>query len=100
MSALGTLLRRLREESGLTQEELAERAGVSARTVSDTERGLRSRLYADTAGRLATGLGLDDPTRSGFVEVARGRHGADRVPVNALPRPLTPLVGRQEELAA
>jgi predicted ATPase/DNA-binding XRE family transcriptional regulator len=100
MSALGALLRRLREESGLTQEELADRAGVSARTVSDTERGLRSRLYADTAARLATGLGLDDPTRSRFVEVARGRPGVDRVPVNALPRSLTPLVGRQNELAA
>ncbi|MBA2532920.1 MAG: helix-turn-helix domain-containing protein, partial [Nocardioidaceae bacterium] len=99
MSALGALLRRLREESGLTQEELAERAGVSARTVSDTERGLRRRLYADTAGRLADGLSLEGSIRQSFVEVARGREHAE-THVAAVPHPLTPLVGRTEELAA
>ena len=34
------LLRRYRRERGLTQEELAERAGLAARTISDLERGL------------------------------------------------------------
>ncbi|MEA2477407.1 MAG: Helix-turn-helix domain, partial [Actinomycetota bacterium] len=38
-AALGPLTRRLREATGLTQEELAERAGISVRTVSDIERG-------------------------------------------------------------
>ncbi len=99
MSALGALLRRLRENSGLTQEELAERAGVSARTVSDTERGLRKRLYGDTASRLAAGLGLDGSIRDSFVEVARSR-GRVETDVSSLPHPLTPLVGRTEELAA
>ena len=36
MFPLGRLLRRHREEARLTQEELAERAGVSARTISTT----------------------------------------------------------------
>src|SRR5689334_2900363 len=60
VSALGALLCSLREATGLTQEQLAELSGVSSRTISDTERGLRTRIYADTAKRLATGLGLDE----------------------------------------
>lgn len=100
MSALGALLRRLRDESGLTQEELAERAGVSARTVSDIERGLRRRLYADTADRLAAGVGLEGSVRAAFVEVARGRADTEPHAAAAIPRPLTRLLGRKEELAA
>src|SRR4029078_785384 len=98
MSALGALLRRLREESELTQEELAERAGVSARTTSATERGLRTRLYVDTADRLATALALDDATRDHFSAIARGRR-VGQTPISGLPRPLTELVGREEEVA-
>jgi predicted ATPase/transcriptional regulator with XRE-family HTH domain len=88
----------LLEAAGLTQEELAARAGLSARTVSDVERGLRSRLYPDTAERFATALRLDPGLRDAFVDVARGRGlagpGFSRVPV-----PLTRLVGRDRELA-
>jgi len=100
MSGLGALLRRLRKESGLTQEELAQRAGVSARTISDTERGLRRRLYANTAGRLAAAVGLEGSIRDSFVEVARGRADAEPHAAATVPNPLTPLVGRKEELAA
>jgi DNA-binding XRE family transcriptional regulator len=38
-SSFGELLRDHRRAAELTQEELAERAGVSVRTVSDLERG-------------------------------------------------------------
>ena len=38
----GDLLRRYRTAAGLTQEELAERAGLSTRGISDLERGARS----------------------------------------------------------
>src|SRR4051812_17686842 len=98
MSALGALLRQLREDSGLTQEELAERSGVSARTVSDIERGLRLRLYADTADRLAGALDLDEAGRREFWQEARGHHRSRFAAVGALPRPLTQLVDRVEEL--
>lgn len=100
MSAIGALLRRLREEAGLTQEELAERAGVSARTISDTERGVRRRLYADTAGRLAIALALEGADRTSFINVARGREPAAAHVPTTPPRPLTALVGRTEELEA
>ena len=99
MSDFAVSLRGLREQAKLTQEELAERAGVSARTISDIERGLRSRVYADTAARLSVALGLDAPASERFVELARGRavHGAGTAAM--LPHPLTPILGRDAELA-
>ena len=50
------ILRRLRESRSLTQEELAERAGVSARLISDLERGAILRPRRDTIQMLADGL--------------------------------------------
>ena len=60
-AALGELLRRHRERQGLTQEDLAERAGggLSARTIGNLERG-RTRPYAHTMVALSAALGLDD----------------------------------------
>ena len=70
---LGPLLKQLRTAAGLTQEELAERSGISARTVSDVERGLRTNVYPDTARRLAAALGLQEEARHRFEAIARGR---------------------------
>ena len=70
---LSASLKSLRAAAGLTQEELAEKAGISARTVSDVERGLRAVVHHDTARRLASALGLDDQQRLRFEAVARGR---------------------------
>ena len=67
------LLRQLRAEAGLTQEELAEGAGVSPRSVSDLERGINRTARNDTAVRLAGALGLAEPARSLFVAAALGR---------------------------
>ncbi len=41
-SVFGTQLRRLREAAGLTQEDLAERAGIHRTYLSDIERGGRN----------------------------------------------------------
>ena len=68
------LLRQLRTQAGLTQEELAEAAGLSVRSVSDLERGINSTARKDTALLLAGALDLADPVRGLFVAVARG-HG-------------------------
>jgi predicted ATPase/transcriptional regulator with XRE-family HTH domain len=99
VSEFATSLRGLREHARLTQEELAERAGVSARTISDVERGLRFRVYADTANRLAEALDLDGPQRTGFIDVARGRADPEPRAGAATPHPLTPLIGRDAEVA-
>jgi transcriptional regulator with XRE-family HTH domain len=66
-------LRQLRAEAGLTQEELADVAGLSPRSVSDLERGIHRTAHKDTAGQLADALGLAEPSRALFVAAARGR---------------------------
>jgi transcriptional regulator with XRE-family HTH domain len=53
---LGEVLRRARVEAGLTQEQLAERAGVHDTYVSLLERGLSS-PSVDTIAAKAKGLG-------------------------------------------
>ena len=52
------LLRQLRAEARLTQEELAEAAGVSPGSVSNLERGINRTAHKDTAVLLAGALGL------------------------------------------
>src|SRR3989475_553669 len=96
---LGVALKGLRQEAGLTQEGLAERAGISARTVSDLERGLRTAVHFDTANRLASGWGLDEERRRRFESLARGRALSLSVPpAGALPQAPTPFRGRTREL--
>jgi tetratricopeptide (TPR) repeat protein/transcriptional regulator with XRE-family HTH domain len=73
------LLRQLREEAQLTQEELAEAAGLSPRTVSDLERGVNRTARKDTAALLAGALGLEGPVRGTFIAAARGRASAAEV---------------------
>jgi len=67
------LLRQLRGEARLTQQELAELAGLSPRSVSDLERGINRTARKDTAGLLAEALSLTGPARELFVAAARGR---------------------------
>ena len=54
---LGLELRRIREERGLTVEQLAEKSGISATTIRVVERGARE-PRGDTVARLAKPLGL------------------------------------------
>src|SRR5215475_8510526 len=75
----GGLLRQLRAEAGLTQEELAEAAGLSPRSVSDLERGIHPTARKDTAELLAGALGLAGPARPLFLAAARGRAPAEQV---------------------
>ena len=108
------LLRQLRAEAGLTQEELAEAAGLSPRSVSDLERGIHATAHKDTAVLLAGALGLAGPARALFVAAARGRSPAADVlaarqgaaagafaaaATRGLPRDIAAFTGRQAELA-
>ena len=99
-ATLGPLLRSLRTSAGLTQEELAEKAGVSARAISDAERGIRTRIYKDTAERLAGALGLSGDTRRELFAAARGRRSDTSEVSSRLPSPPTRLIGRDRELEA
>jgi len=87
----GDLLRSLRTAAGLTQEELAEAARVSYRSISDLERGVSRSPRRDTARLLADALGLSGADRAGFEAAARGhRPGAGTVV--SLPDAATPVL--------
>src|SRR5690349_24487218 len=84
------LLRQLRTEAKLTQEELAASAGVSPRSVSNLERGINRTAHKDTALLLAGALGLTGPAHELFVAAARGNVPPARVLAamdGAAPRP-------------
>ena len=104
--SFAALLKRQRLASGLTQEALAERAGLSAKAVGDLERDPDRSPRLGTVTLLADALGADpeqrsellvaarpaQPARPGTVPVAAA--GATETPRWAMPRPLTPLIGR------
>ena len=107
------LLRQLRAEARLTQEELAQAAGLSPRSVSDLERGINRTAHKDTALMLADALSLAGPERDLFVAAARGKAPAADVlsvrqavapgafavaATRALPRDTASFTGRQAEL--
>src|SRR6516164_7641777 len=66
----GELLRRARKVAGLTQEELAERAGLSRRGIADLESGARQRPRKDTVALLVAALGLAGEERAAFEAAA------------------------------
>ena len=102
--SFGTLLKLLRTEAGLTQEDLAEMAGLSARSISDLERGIYQTARKETARLLADALGLADVARMEFEALARGRSLADSVSgggaaaTRTLPRDIVMFTGRDDEL--
>jgi predicted ATPase/DNA-binding XRE family transcriptional regulator len=102
----GELLRQHRLRLGLTQAELAERAMLSERTISDLERGLKLPQSAN-ARRLARALQLS-PELAEQLNASRQRERltAERrtvtprpLPGHALPVPRSTFIGRERELA-
>ena len=108
------LLRQLRTEARLTQEELAEAASLSPRSVSDLERGINRTARKESAQLLADALQLSGDVRGVFVAAARGRAPAAEVlaarqaaaaaaptaaATRSLPRDIGGFTGREPELA-
>jgi predicted ATPase/transcriptional regulator with XRE-family HTH domain len=100
--AFRQLLKRHRIAAGLTQEALAEQARMSARGVSDIERGISGSPRLETVRLLADALRLKGGQRSVFMAAARPDETPDRGSprLSTLPAQLTPLVGRSGEVAA
>jgi predicted ATPase/DNA-binding XRE family transcriptional regulator len=100
-SEFGARLRLLREAAGLTQQTLAERAGLTAKGIAALERGRRQRPYPHTIVALADALGLDAAGRAALVGHAPATTARPpaRPPRPPLPVPATPLIGRDRELA-
>jgi transcriptional regulator with XRE-family HTH domain len=97
--SFATLLRHFRQAAGLTQDELADRSRVSARTISDLERGLNAPRKT-TLVLLADALQLAGADRRRLSAAARGESG-DVAPSAsssaALPIYLTRLIGRDAD---
>lgn len=68
--AFSTMLRRYRRAAGLTQEAIAARAGVSARNISNLERGVNRAPHQDTVALLAEALALSSAERRVFASAA------------------------------
>ncbi|HEY6501635.1 MAG TPA: helix-turn-helix domain-containing protein, partial [Streptosporangiaceae bacterium] len=89
----GSRLRACRESSGLSQQELAERSGLSIRAISKLECGRTRWPYPDSVDRLADALGLRDAAeRAEFTAAAQRRLGRGQRTVR--PRPDLPYVPR------
>jgi transcriptional regulator with XRE-family HTH domain/tetratricopeptide (TPR) repeat protein len=104
------LLKLARRGAGMTQEELASAARVSARSISDLERGVYPTARKETARRLAEALALDASARATFEAAARGDNvigGSSLAALpnrgvaeatKALPRDIAAFTGRCAEL--
>jgi predicted ATPase/transcriptional regulator with XRE-family HTH domain len=111
LPSFGDLLRRYRERAGLTQEALAQRAGITAKAISALERNERRQPYPHTVQALANALQLS-PADVAALLAARRQQPPDLVaaaspappasfnPPPTLPTQLTPLIGREAEIAA
>jgi predicted ATPase/DNA-binding XRE family transcriptional regulator len=106
--AFGQWLKRCRNEHGLTQDDLAERAGCAVETIRKLESGRRRPSY-QMAQRLAQVLHLPSHELSTWMRAARAlpdppmdaeREPAEPRPTRPpLPAYLTPFVGREAEQA-
>ena len=99
----GTLLRQYRIALGLTQEELAERAGIGVRTIKGMEQRQRHVPRADTLHRVVTALQLGPDQSTALLGALRhnGAHGHTNAPAHATNHvgdinTLTPLIGRED----
>ena len=81
----GDVLRQARRTSGLTQAELAERASLSTRGLSDLERGINRYPRRETLLALADAFGLDGEERHRFFSAARPRPPLVSAASEALP---------------
>ncbi|HWE62139.1 MAG TPA: tetratricopeptide repeat protein [Chloroflexota bacterium] len=112
LTTFAGLLQRYRLAAGLSQEALAERAGLSVAAISSLERGRRTAPRPDTVALLAEALQLEAHDRAALIAAALARDpGMALTPAIAvppavarvtsrLPVPPTRLIGREHEAAA
>src|SRR4051794_6058846 len=99
--AFADVLRRYRHQVGLTQEELAEAAGLSVRGLRYLERGLRHPTR-DTVRRVVAALDLSPAEGSALARAGRAGPDGSVLPPRRGAPPVPPgaLIGRERELAA
>src|SRR5688572_6575285 len=113
--SFGEYLRRYRERAGMTQEELAAQAGVTAKAISALERAERRSPYPQTVRALADALGLSQAERAELLQArlaakqaaeasappltSPASAPADPLPEPKLPVYFTPFIGREQAQA-
>src|SRR5690242_4423925 len=113
----GSLLRNYRRVAGMTQDDLADRAGVSAHTISNIERGIAHVARKETLNLLIEALALTPQQADTLLAAARAVHsmrastarsapslggqavGGAAATYGRIPLPPTPLIGRENEFA-
>jgi transcriptional regulator with XRE-family HTH domain len=75
----GTLVRARRLDAGLTQHELAVRAGLSVGAIRDIEQGRTAAPRLGSLSRLAEGLALEQELESHYAASGQRRHTRERV---------------------
>jgi predicted ATPase/DNA-binding XRE family transcriptional regulator len=101
------LLRSYRISSRVSQEDLAERAGISAKAISTLERGVRLAPRRETVALLAEALALTTEEHRGLEEAAARARMRSRVAPQTgksgsrhnLPAQVTSFIGRDRELS-
>jgi predicted ATPase/transcriptional regulator with XRE-family HTH domain len=97
----GSVLRAFRRRARLTQEELAERAGVSVRTIRSLESDRSSTPRFSSVRALAHALGLEAEERQRLERLAGLDDEAQRMLAStiggSIPAPLSHLVGRDAD---
>ncbi len=97
-----TLLKHYRQAAGLSQEALAARAGLSARAISDLERGINHTPRYATLELLSSALFLSAQQQAllqaaAHPDVAAAVDAPAALLAPGLPLPPTRLVGREQE---
>jgi predicted ATPase/class 3 adenylate cyclase/transcriptional regulator with XRE-family HTH domain/Tfp pilus assembly protein PilF len=93
----GSVLRELRMAAGFSQEQLAQRSGLSRRGVADLERGARNFPHGDTVRRLTEALGLSATQSQALLQSAQRTIERSSVSRYMLPGEASELIGREHE---
>jgi predicted ATPase/DNA-binding XRE family transcriptional regulator len=102
---LAESLRQLRRSAGMTQEELADRSGISVRTITDIERGVVAAPHRETIELLADALDMTAEHRQEWRQ-ARQQTAHDVRVDGTIPRgefqvrsPPNQIIGREQDIA-
>lgn len=98
-TTFGELLKRYRMAAGLTQEALAARANLSARAISDLERGINRAPRYETLNLLTSAMSLEASQRAALFAAARPAlpgEDAQATPLHLLSAPAHS--GQEQEL--
>jgi predicted ATPase len=90
------LLRQQRRAAGYSQEDLAERAGLSVGAIGSLEQGLRRAPHRDTVRALADALHISESKRRQLEEAAARARGRQPRDDSGLPASLTSFIERRE----